>query len=137
MKTLDDLKSATLGQVIDLYRRGEIDKATAEAYCNEWNTTFRFTEAKVVGDRIVHSNSISEAVADSCITEIVSQIELIRMIADAIADVVKDAGERGAPAGYLYAAVMSRVSLENFGHIMSALVAAGKVRKHGDCYFAM
>ena len=53
----------------------------------------------------------------------------------AFVEAVKAGGDLGAPAGVLYAAVLDKVSLEQFSTIMSALVAAGKVRKSGQRYF--
>ena len=43
----------------------------------------------------------------------------------------------GMPGGHLYAATMNVLSLAQFESIMAALVMTGKVRKDGDCYFAV
>lgn len=57
-------------------------------------------------------------------------------IASAIIDTVKEMGEQGAPAGIMYAALMGYgCSLNQFESIMSILVRAGKLTKHGDLYF--
>ena len=43
----------------------------------------------------------------------------------------------GVPGGHLYAATMNVVTLAQFEAIMAALVKNGKVRKEGECYFAV
>jgi len=52
--------------------------------------------------------------------------------------VVASSGKLGTPAGTLYAALMTHgCSLEQFEQVMSALVAARKLTKRGDLYFAV
>jgi hypothetical protein len=63
------------------------------------------------------------------------QREAVRRLADCFIDAVKEGGERGAPAGVLYAAVLGTISLAQFNQIMAALVKAGRLRKDGDLYF--
>jgi hypothetical protein len=64
-----------------------------------------------------------------------AQIAAVRMIADAIVDAVKAAGAMGAPGGVLYAALMAYgISLSQFESLMSAMVSAGKLTKHGHLY---
>jgi len=58
------------------------------------------------------------------------------LLCDAFVDTVREAGELGAPSGVMYAAVMDKMTLDQFTAIMTALVAVGKVTKRGDCYFA-
>lgn len=59
-------------------------------------------------------------------------------IVAAVIDAVKVAGPLGAPAGVLYAALMSHgCTLSQFQSLMSALVRAGKVRQEGHLYFAV
>jgi hypothetical protein len=65
-------------------------------------------------------------------------IEAIRAIGDAIVDSVKVAGTAGASGGILYSAMMAHgITLAQFEQFMSALVAAGKLRKEGHLYFAV
>ena len=63
--------------------------------------------------------------------------EAIRAMADAIVEAVKVAGPMGAPGGTLYAAMMAHgLTLSQYQQFMSALVAAGKLTKRGELYFA-
>ena len=64
-------------------------------------------------------------------------VKAVGLIGDAVTDVVKATGKRGAPAGVLYAALSEAtgMTLDQFQQIMSALVAAGKLRRNGDLYF--
>jgi hypothetical protein len=57
------------------------------------------------------------------------------MLANAIVETVKEAGEQGAPGGSIYAALMDKVSLETYSEIMAGLVEVGKLRKVGHVYF--
>ena len=67
-----------------------------------------------------------------------TQKQLLRKIAEAIIESVREAGPMGAPAGPMYAALMSYgFSLDNFEQIMSGLVAAKMLRKSGHLYFAV
>lgn len=66
------------------------------------------------------------------------QIEALRRVCDAIIEAVKLAGDFGAPGGHLYAALMGQgCSLHQFEQLMAGLVKAGKLRKEGECYFAV
>jgi hypothetical protein len=52
-----------------------------------------------------------------------------------IVETVKEAGPLGAPAGHLYAAVMSvGIDLNTFQRIMSALVDAGRLKLSNNVY---
>ncbi len=63
------------------------------------------------------------------------QISALRAIASAVLETVKEAGEMGAPAGPMYAALMAHgCSLHQFEQIMGGLERSGYVRKSGDCY---
>lgn len=65
-----------------------------------------------------------------------TQSSLLRKIGVAIVETVKEAGTQGTPAGPLYAALMTTgMSLEQFEHIMSALVAGKMLRKSGQLYY--
>jgi hypothetical protein len=65
------------------------------------------------------------------------QAQALRVIVDATVDEVKVAGDRGAPGGVLYAALMAHgCSLSQFESLMDALVRLGKVRRQGHLYFA-
>lgn len=62
----------------------------------------------------------------------------ILQLAFDLLDVVRAAGPQGAPAGPMYAACMSLgMTLSQFERLMDLLVAAGKVRKTNQLYFAM
>jgi hypothetical protein len=62
----------------------------------------------------------------------------LKLIADAVVDSVREAGPLGAPAGPLYAAIMTYgMQLYQFDALMDALVGAGKLRKSGHLYFAV
>jgi hypothetical protein len=67
------------------------------------------------------------------------QINALRSIAAVIIDTVREADQLnpaiGAPAGHLYAGLMTAgCTLEQFEQIMGALVSTGKLSKDGDCY---
>lgn len=63
---------------------------------------------------------------------------ILAMVCDAVVESVTVAGDAGAPAGHLYAAMMAHgVTLDQFTQIMSVLVDLGKLRKSGDLYFAV
>jgi hypothetical protein len=64
-----------------------------------------------------------------------SQITAIKMLADAIVAAVEAGGALGAPGGHLYAALMDKMTADQFQQFMSALVGAGKLRKQGELYF--
>jgi hypothetical protein len=59
----------------------------------------------------------------------------LRLALQVILDAVKEGGNRGAPGGVLYAALIGRISLQQFEQMMAALVKMGKLRKSGDLYF--
>lgn len=64
--------------------------------------------------------------------------QVVIQLTTALYETVVETGERGAPAGPMYAAFMSTgLSLAGFEAIMAALVKAGKVRKVGHCYYAV
>lgn len=63
--------------------------------------------------------------------------EVAREIGNIIVETVTEAGSRGAPAGYLYAALMHiGMTLSTFETLMAALVRAGRLRRKGLLYFA-
>jgi hypothetical protein len=65
------------------------------------------------------------------------QTLMIVRIADAVVETVKDCGDRGAPGGHLYAALMSHgMSLDSFEKLMGVLVEMKRVKKRGQLYFA-
>ena len=62
--------------------------------------------------------------------------QLLRHVAEAIIETVKETGSMGAPGGSLYAAMMTHgFSLSQFEQIMSGLVNAGMLTKRGQLYF--
>jgi hypothetical protein len=65
------------------------------------------------------------------------QIKALRAIGNAIIDSVQAHGALGAPAGTLYATLMTYgCTLEQFNQIMAGLVAAKMLRKQGHLYFS-
>src|ERR1700676_465190 len=62
------------------------------------------------------------------------QIKAVREIASVFIEAVKAGGTLGAPAGVMYAAVMDKLTLNQFQSIMATLVRAGKVRQSGNLY---
>ena len=61
--------------------------------------------------------------------------QAICMVADAVTDAVAAAGERGAPGGVLYAAMMHHgFTLDQFNNLMGALVEVGRLRRTGHLY---
>lgn len=60
----------------------------------------------------------------------------VRTLLNVIVETVKEAGEQGAPAGPMYAALMTTgMSLEQFETIMGVLVRTGHLRHSNHCYF--
>ena len=58
-------------------------------------------------------------------------------LCDAVVDTVRASGKVGTPGGTLYAVLMTHgCTMEQFEQLMSALVAAGKLEKRGQLYFA-
>jgi hypothetical protein len=65
------------------------------------------------------------------------EIAMIKAIADAIVEAIKEAGPLGAPGGAIYAAMTAQgITLVQYEQLMAALVATGKVRRQGHLYFA-
>jgi len=66
-----------------------------------------------------------------------TQLKALKAICDAVIESVKLAGPLGAPAGTLYAAMMTHgFTLEQFERLMNGLVSAKMLRKSGNLYFA-
>ena len=64
------------------------------------------------------------------------QRDVLRQVANAVVESVKEGGTMGVPGGYLYAALMAYgFSLENFESLMAGLVSCKMFRKSGDLYF--
>ncbi len=61
----------------------------------------------------------------------------ICMLLEMFVDAIKVAGDRGAPGGVLYSAVLGKMTLAQFEQIMDALVQSGKVTRRGQLYFAV
>ncbi len=58
-------------------------------------------------------------------------------LVDAVVETVRESGPDGAPAGSIYAALMTLgFTLEQFERLMGALVGLGKLTKRGHLYFA-
>jgi hypothetical protein len=68
--------------------------------------------------------------------QLLAQLAMIRAIADTVIELVTACDSPfGCPGGHLYASLMQYLSLDQFDGLMSGLVAAGKLRKSGQCYF--
>jgi hypothetical protein len=65
------------------------------------------------------------------------QMKLFRIIVTAILEAIHAAGPSGAPAGVLYAALMTTCgwTLSQFESAMGGLVRSGLVRRDGYLYF--
>jgi len=62
----------------------------------------------------------------------------LHKIVQAVVETVRECGSTGAPAGILYAVLMSYgATLEQFETMMRLLVEAKKLRKDGQLYFAV
>jgi hypothetical protein len=58
------------------------------------------------------------------------------LICDAVIEAVKVAGDRGAPGGVIYSALMAQgCTFSQYQSLMAALVATGKLRQSGQLYF--
>ena len=67
--------------------------------------------------------------------EILKQLKEVMF---ATLDAIKAAGPTGAPAGVLYAGLMSYgCNITQFESLMSALERTGKIRREGDLIFAI
>ena len=65
-----------------------------------------------------------------------SQAQALKLVVSAVVDAVEAAGAQGAPGGVIYSALMTQgCSLSQYESLMSALVAAGKLRRSGHLYF--
>lgn len=63
------------------------------------------------------------------------QVAAIRAVATMILETVQEMGEQGAPSGPMYAALMGKMSLNQYESIMYSLVKAGRLRKEGHVYY--
>ena len=62
-------------------------------------------------------------------------VAFVRHVFNAIVETVNEQPD-GAPAGPMYAAFMAHgMSLEQFEQITGALVAAGKIKRRGNCFY--
>ena len=60
------------------------------------------------------------------------------MLINCLVDAVKGAGDQGAPAGPMYAAMMTYgCRLDQFEMLIDIAVRAGKLRKQGHLLFAL
>lgn len=70
-------------------------------------------------------------------TATANQIAVLRQIASAVVETVRESGPEGAPGGVLYAAMMGAgCTLQQFEELMSVLVSANLLVKRGQLYFA-
>ena len=61
----------------------------------------------------------------------------VTQVVKALVDTIAETGDRGAPGGVLYAALMAHgCSYEMFQNLMTLLVQSKKVVRRGDCYFS-
>lgn len=68
------------------------------------------------------------------------KFDALKLILDVLLDAVRAGGDHGAPGGVVYAALMTHApncTAAQFEQLMSILVDAGKVTKHGQLYFAV
>jgi len=61
----------------------------------------------------------------------------LNKLACAILETVNECGALGAPAGVMYAGLMSVLTLDQFEGVMSALVLSGKLVREGHVYYAV
>jgi hypothetical protein len=62
------------------------------------------------------------------------------MLLQALLETVQAAGTNGAPAGPMYAALMTHMpsmTSNQFNQLMGVLVKAGRVRHSNHCYYAV
>ena len=68
----------------------------------------------------------------------VTQERAVRLIVAAIMDTIRESGPMGAPAGVLYAGLMTQgCTLSQFESLMGSLVRMGALRLEDDCYHAV
>jgi len=60
--------------------------------------------------------------------------ELMLRALQALVDAVKEGGSLGAPGGVMYAALMGKLTLQQFETMMRVLVSQGYLRRQGDLY---
>ena len=65
------------------------------------------------------------------------RVQRMILMAAALLDTIRETGDLGAPAGHLYAAVMGRISIDQFEGIMATLTGLGKIRKSNHTYYAV
>jgi hypothetical protein len=53
--------------------------------------------------------------------------EAVLVIARAVADAIKEAGDAGVPSGYIYATIMGVISLNNYNALIAQLKQLGLV----------
>ena len=63
------------------------------------------------------------------------QIQAVREAGKALVATVKEMGAGGAPSGPMYAALMGKLSLNQYEVIMGTLVKHGYLRKEGHVYY--
>lgn len=60
--------------------------------------------------------------------------QLMLQALQTLVDAVKAGGKLGAPGGVMYAALLDKLSLQQFESMMRVLVLKGYLRKEGDLY---
>jgi hypothetical protein len=66
------------------------------------------------------------------------QIQAMRLVMDAVVESVQVAGDRGAPGGVIYAAMMAHgITLAQYNAVMGGLVRANRLRRQGELYFVV
>lgn len=63
--------------------------------------------------------------------------DLVIELANMFLDTIKATGDRGAPTGHMYTAVMGVMSLEQFQGFMTGLQKAGKIVVRGHVAYAV
>lgn len=64
-------------------------------------------------------------------------VEAIMAVTNVFLETIQEAGERGAPAGPMYAmAAAHGITLAQFEWVMNVLIDAGRITKRGHVYYA-
>jgi hypothetical protein len=64
------------------------------------------------------------------------KFDAVVAVLKALLETVQECGDQGAPAGVMYAALMDKMSLDQFQHLMGILVQAGRVNCVHHVYYA-
>jgi hypothetical protein len=59
------------------------------------------------------------------------------LVVTAIVETIEEVGDKGAPLGVMYAALMDKISYETFVKVISALEQASIIRVRNNCAYPM